>query len=377
MAGLRDIPALVRTSDERSALAEAVVENLQREDLTPLEEAAAYTQLLEDFAMTHEQVGTLVGKSRTAVTNTLRLLTLSPAIQGMLERGELSAGHARALVGLDDERFAEHVARRAVDEGWSVRRIEETVQGTEGDDDDPAPPVREVRPPVLFELEQRLAEQLGAKVEIQYRNDHGRMVIHYGSVAELERLYRRSTRLTISCIGGGRCPEQERRHRLPPRLSPTDESSDGRGDHHCWSPCLLEYGYGTPVNHQVEVRCHLGGEQRPRLAPAHRTGEEEDSRLPRPVTGKTRSSRRRDDWLGGPGPARVARCLRFGTEEALPPWLWRAMAAPLAAAQARFTLFACPAPGIEVDPATRQCPGEGTEPLPFVDRLASGSLGVT
>ena len=191
LAGLRDIPALVRTSDERSALAEAVVENLQREDLTPLEEAAAYTQLLEDFAMTHEQVGTLVGKSRTAVTNTLRLLTLSPAIQGMLERGELSAGHARALVGLDDERFAEHVARRAADEGWSVRRIEETVRARRETTTAPTPPVREVRPPVLFELEQRLAEQLGAKVEIQYRNDHGRMVIHYGSVAELERLYRR------------------------------------------------------------------------------------------------------------------------------------------------------------------------------------------
>jgi ParB family transcriptional regulator, chromosome partitioning protein len=190
VAGLREIPALLRTSDERSALAEAVVENLQREDLTPLEEAAAYTQLLEDFAMTHEQVGALVGKSRAAVTNTLRLLSLPPVIQGMLERGELSAGHARALVGLDDERFAEHVARRAVDEGWSVRRIEEAVRARRGAATAPAA-IRELRPPALFELEQRLAEQLGAKVEIQYRNDRGRLVIHYGSVAELERLYRR------------------------------------------------------------------------------------------------------------------------------------------------------------------------------------------
>jgi ParB family transcriptional regulator, chromosome partitioning protein len=190
IAGLREIPALLRTSDERVALAEAVVENLQREDLTPLEEAAAYTQLLEDFAMTHEQVGGLVGKSRAAVTNTLRLLTLPPVIQGLLERGELSAGHARALVGLDDERFAEHVARRAVDEGWSVRRVEEAVKTRRGTPAAPAR-VRELRPPALFELEQRLAEQLGAKVEIQYRNDRGRMVIHFGSIAELERLYRR------------------------------------------------------------------------------------------------------------------------------------------------------------------------------------------
>jgi ParB family transcriptional regulator, chromosome partitioning protein len=190
IAGLREIPALLRTSDERAALAEAVVENLQREDLTPLEEAAAYTQLLEDFAMTHEQVGALVGKSRAAVTNTLRLLALPPVIQGMLERGELSAGHARALVGLDDERFAEHVARRAVDEGWSVRRVEEAVKTRRGTPAAPAR-VRELRPPALLELEQRLAEQLGAKVEIQYRNDRGRMVIHFGSIAELERLYRR------------------------------------------------------------------------------------------------------------------------------------------------------------------------------------------
>ncbi|HEX2368323.1 MAG TPA: hypothetical protein VHM94_03710, partial [Acidimicrobiia bacterium] len=93
-------------------------------------------------------------------------------------------------VGLDDERFAEHVARRAVDEGWSVRRIEEAVKARRGAPTAPAA-IRELRPPALFELEQRLAEQLGAKVEIQYRNDRGRMVIHYGSVAELERLYRR------------------------------------------------------------------------------------------------------------------------------------------------------------------------------------------
>ena len=131
-----------------------------------------------------------MGKSRVAVTNTLRLLTLPPVIQGMLERGELSAGHARALVGLDDERFAEHVARRAVDEGWSVRRVEEAVKTRRGTPA-AAAKVRELRPPALFELEQRLAEQLGAKVEIQYRNDRGRMVIHFGSIAELERLYRR------------------------------------------------------------------------------------------------------------------------------------------------------------------------------------------
>ena len=102
LAGLKEIPALVREGDDVSGLAEALVENLQREDLSPLEEAAAYRQLLEDFGLTHEEVGARVGRSRPTITNTLRLLQLPATIQGMLGRGELSAGHCRALLALDD-----------------------------------------------------------------------------------------------------------------------------------------------------------------------------------------------------------------------------------------------------------------------------------
>ena len=191
-AGLSEIPAIVRQADDRAALTEALVENLQREDLTPLEEAAAYQQLLEDFGLTHEEIGDRVGKSRSAVTNTLRLLQLPPVIQGMVERGELSAGHARALLGLEDRAYAEHIARRAAEEGWSVRQVEDAVRARK----EIAPPVggrakiREVRPVEIVELEQRLTERLSARVKIAYRNRKGRVEIAFNSLEDLERIYR-------------------------------------------------------------------------------------------------------------------------------------------------------------------------------------------
>jgi ParB family chromosome partitioning protein len=193
--GLTEVPAVIRSVDDRSLLTEALVENLQREDLTPLEEAAAYQQLLEDFGMTHEDVGLKVGKSRTAVTNTLRLLQLPPVVQGMLERGELTAGHARALLGIDDRAYAEHVARRAVEEGWSVRQVEDAVRvrkGLEQPETVAAPiRVREVRPVEIIELEHRLTDQLGTRVRIKYGNKKGNIEIAFSSLDDLERLYRR------------------------------------------------------------------------------------------------------------------------------------------------------------------------------------------
>ncbi len=189
-AGLGEVPAIVRTPDEQGSLTEALIENLQRENLSPLEEAAAYQQLMEDFGMTHEQIGTRVGKSRAAVSNTLRLLSLPASIQGLLERGELSAGAARALLGLEDARYAEHVARRAAAEGWSVRQVEEAARLRRDDRPRPSTTVTTVRPPALIELEQRLQEKLGSKVQIQYRNERGKVVIHFQSPEDLERIYR-------------------------------------------------------------------------------------------------------------------------------------------------------------------------------------------
>jgi ParB family chromosome partitioning protein len=191
MAGLSTIPAVIRPaeSDERH-LTEALIENVQRKDLSPLEEAAAYRNLLEDFGMTHEQVATRVGKSRSAVTNAIRLLQLPAPIQGMLEREELSAGHARALLALDDEAYAVHIAERVVAEGWPVRKVEEAVKNRSFPDVAPQRRMPAMRPAAIIELEERLSERLATRVKITTRGEGGRMVIRYGSLEDLERIYR-------------------------------------------------------------------------------------------------------------------------------------------------------------------------------------------
>jgi ParB family chromosome partitioning protein len=188
-AGLTTIPAVIRGSTGESTLVTALVENLQREDLTPLEEAHAFKQLLEDYGMTQEQVADRVGRSRPAVANTLRLLQLPGPIQSMVDGGSLSAGHARALLGVEDTRYAIHLAERAAAEGWSVRQVEEAVR-TRRDMTPRAAPVRQLRPVEIIELEKRLGDHLEAKVKITYRNEKGKVEIRFSSLGELERLYR-------------------------------------------------------------------------------------------------------------------------------------------------------------------------------------------
>ncbi len=191
-AGLSTIPAVIRSAtDDVSNLTEALVENLQREDLSVLEEAAAFQELMEEYGMTHEQVAEQVGRSRSAVTNTVRLLQLPPAIQAMLVSGVLTAGHARALLGSEDEAYAIHVAERAAAEGWTVRRVEETMRlrdarGRIGE----GVVVRTMRPAAIIELEEKLEEKLGTKVKIDYRGKGGRITIRYATSEDLERIYR-------------------------------------------------------------------------------------------------------------------------------------------------------------------------------------------
>jgi ParB family chromosome partitioning protein len=188
---LKTIPAVIRgegTSEDD--LTEALVENLQRENLSVLEEAAAYRQLLEDFGMTHESVAKLVGRSRSAVTNTVRLLGLPGPILALLQSGELTPGHARALLGSEDEAYAIHIAERAVAEGWTVRRVEEAIRlrSTQSH-----PGTREsmaVRPAAIIELEEKLQDRLETKVKIDYRGKGGRITIKYTSSEDLERIYR-------------------------------------------------------------------------------------------------------------------------------------------------------------------------------------------
>jgi ParB family transcriptional regulator, chromosome partitioning protein len=207
-AGLTTIPVIVRRTDDLSSIEQALVENLHRQDLTPLEEAAAFQQLIEDFSLTHEQVATRVGKSRSAVTNTLRLMSLPPPIQHLLADGRLSAGHARALLGSTDRAFQEHLAKRAVSEGWSVRSVEDAIRERSGgstavaDDatDGGAPagtqdgagltPVTRLRPPGLLELEHLLAEHLDTKVAVSMGAKRGRVTVDFADLEDLERIYR-------------------------------------------------------------------------------------------------------------------------------------------------------------------------------------------
>ena len=194
MAGLTEIPAVIRDGDDQGRLVEAVVENVQREDLDPLEEAAAYRTLMEDFGLSHEQVATKVGKSRSAVTNSVRLLGLPGAIQTLLVAGKISAGAARALLGTDDTAYAVRIANKAATEGWSVRQVEEAVRARQGGaavaEKKPAQ-VRKDRAAQIIALEERLGERLGSPVHIEYtRRGGGRMTIRFGSLNDLERIYR-------------------------------------------------------------------------------------------------------------------------------------------------------------------------------------------
>ncbi len=195
LAGLVEIPAMIReTEGEATHLTEALIENVQREDLGPLEVAAGYRQLLEDFGLTHDQVAKRVGKSRPSVTNAIRLLQLPAAIQGLLDRGELSAGHARPLLTLDDDAFAGHIASRAAEEGWSVRQVEDAVrarsEGATGVGAGGAAPMVP-RPAAIIELEERLSEHLGSRVKITWGAKGGRLVVRYRNLDDLERIYRR------------------------------------------------------------------------------------------------------------------------------------------------------------------------------------------
>lgn len=207
-AGLATIPAVVRSTDDEASVEQALVENLHRQDLTPLEEAAAYQQLLEDFELTHEQLAERVGKSRSAITNTLRLLGLPPAIQHLLADGKLSAGHARALLATPDRALQESLARQAADEGWSVRAVEEAVKGSGAEvqpASDQAPPTvpehdgagvaptTRLRPPGLLELEELLAEHLDTRVSVQMGAKRGRVGIEFADLEDLERIYRLMT----------------------------------------------------------------------------------------------------------------------------------------------------------------------------------------
>ncbi|MFF0480509.1 ParB/RepB/Spo0J family partition protein [Streptomyces sp. NPDC004435] len=191
-AGLQTIPAIVRATDDEKMLLDALLENLHRAQLNPLEEAAAYEQLLSDFSCTHDQLADRIGRSRSQVSNTLRLLRLSPAVQRRVAAGVLSAGHARALLGVEDPEAQDQLAQRIVSEGLSVRTVEEIVR-LMGFDEPAAVKSKKPRAgarvsPVFSDLASRLSDRFETRVKVDLGQQKGKIVVEFASVEDLDRI---------------------------------------------------------------------------------------------------------------------------------------------------------------------------------------------
>jgi len=189
LAGLSVIPAIVRSTGDDVMLRDALLENLHRSELNALEEAAAYDQLLQDFGCTHEELAARLGRSRPQISNTLRLLRLPPPVQRRVAAGVLSAGHARALLALEDGTGQERLAQRIVAEGLSVRSVEEIIAlGQAGPT--PAPRARANKPyaPGLADLASRLSDRFDTRVKVDLGRRKGRIIVDFASVADLERI---------------------------------------------------------------------------------------------------------------------------------------------------------------------------------------------
>ncbi|HKK14881.1 MAG TPA: ParB/RepB/Spo0J family partition protein [Gammaproteobacteria bacterium] len=190
LAGLHEVPAVVRDVPDQAAIAMALIENIQRENLNPLEEARALERLIGEFEMTHQQAADAVGRSRTAVTNLLRLLELNDDVKALVEHGELEMGHARALLSLRAGAQST-AAREVVAKGLSVRETERLVKRLESSGRKPAPAAPKADPDIR-RLEQTLADRLGAGVQIQHSaGGKGRLVIRYTSLDELDGILER------------------------------------------------------------------------------------------------------------------------------------------------------------------------------------------
>ena len=187
-AGLTEIPAIVRATTDDDLLRDALMENLHREQLNPLEEAAAYQQLLDDFGATHEELARRIGRSRPHISNTLRLLNLSPGVQRRVAAGVLTAGHARALLSVDDADAQDHLAHRIVAEGLSVRAVEEIVTMGVRPAKERRPVARQPSPPALNDLADRLSDAFDTRVKVELGKRKGKIVVEFGSLEDLERI---------------------------------------------------------------------------------------------------------------------------------------------------------------------------------------------
>jgi ParB family chromosome partitioning protein len=193
LVGLKIIPARVVEASDQSSAVMAMIENLQRADLNPIEEALGYASLLRDFSLTQEAIAERVGKARTTVANALRLLALEREVQGYLAKGLLSTGHAKVLLGLADEGQRVILARRSLEDGWSVREIERQARKVKAE----AAPRAATRPgseaelATLRDVEKRIAAKLNTRVSLKHKPKHGRIVIEYFGNEDLQRILER------------------------------------------------------------------------------------------------------------------------------------------------------------------------------------------
>jgi ParB family chromosome partitioning protein len=190
-AGLLEVPVVIVDTDERGSLERALVENIHRSDLNPVEEAAAYKQLIEDGGLTQDALGERLGRNRVTVTNALRLLDLPTNIQKLLVDKRLSAGHGKVLLGLEGNPLQERMARRVADEELSVREAEDLVRryrAMSGDASDATRPARAQRPPVVASVQRKLADHLQTRVRVELGKRKGKIVLDFVSLEELERL---------------------------------------------------------------------------------------------------------------------------------------------------------------------------------------------
>jgi ParB family chromosome partitioning protein len=187
-AGLAAIPAIVRETGDDDMLRDALLENLHRSQLNPLEEASAYAQLLEDFGCTHDELASRIGRSRPQISNTLRLLRLSPAVQRRLAAGVLSAGHARSLLAVEDAEVQDRLAQRVVAEGISVRALEEIV--SVGDHGTRRPRAQHRRPtaPGLGDLAERLSDRFETRVKVDLGKSKGKITVEFATMDDLQRI---------------------------------------------------------------------------------------------------------------------------------------------------------------------------------------------
>ena len=191
-AGLVTIPVIVRDAGDRESLEQAIVENVHRDDLNPIEEAAAFYRLMDDFGLTQHEVAVRVGRSRPSVANALRLLQLPDGVQQMIMDGALGAGHARALAGLGDRGLVERLAARVVDDGLSVRQVEELVRSLDEVQDPVVEPVYDplpIRDAGILEVERTLGDRFDTKVRVVTRGRKGRIMVEYADREDLQRLF--------------------------------------------------------------------------------------------------------------------------------------------------------------------------------------------